>query len=127
MILSQGNQIVNHQDTKWNSKYMEEMYFVSTTNISFHFTQYTGHISSEVMKRAEFKYWGGSYALIHYPFDEGVKLRGAINKVKRKKPALNKVKTVIDFGKPQLGWYFQGDGKWIASKSSPVTQKLENV
>ena len=46
---------------------------------------------------------GGSYALIHYPFDEGVKLQGAINKVIRKKPALNKVETVIDFGKPQLG------------------------
>ena len=79
------------------------MYFVSTTNINFHFTQYTGHISSGVMKRAEFKFWGGSYALIHYPFDEGVKLQGAINEVKRKKPALNKVETVIDFGKPQLG------------------------
>ena len=64
---------------------MEEVFFISTTISSFHFTNYTGHVISEALKRAALVWRGGNQALIHCSLsDEKRTWKVQLNTLKKK-------------------------------------------
>ena len=99
------------QNTKWNSKYMEEVHFVSITVTSFHFKKYTGHIISKAMRRA---------ALLICPYTCSFCERNhpwTVQSTGLGKKTCNKYSwDSYSLWNSQLGLYFQGEGNWIAGR-----------